>query len=41
MNLFREHIRNVLRILKLDILLCFLIIKYLLTVNITLFVELL
>jgi len=40
MNLFREHIRNVLRILKLDILLCFLIIKYVLTVNITLFVEL-
>jgi len=41
MMLFREHVHTVFRILKLDILLCFLIIKYLLTVNITLFVELL
>jgi len=39
--LFREHVHTVFRILKLDSLLCFRIIKYVLAVNITSFVELL
>lgn len=37
--LFREYVHTVFRILKLDTLLCFRIIKYVLTVNVTLFVE--